>query len=393
MKRLTTAIAITVPVLLLSSLTAGAQDAAATHSAQLAFQWLECTQQQPNGQIGSGGNPIARSAEVAISLASAGQDASGFKAGSQSLADFLKTVTPLDVSKTDTPVGTDGELLLARALQPSAGLTAGPIADLQLAKSNGEYGPDIFSDALAILGLRSAHVAVGDDAIAFLEEKQNAQNHGWSFDNAGQFGSDSNTTALVIQALLAAGVSADDPHIGAGFQFMASQFVNGGFVDEADPTKSGSDPSNTPDANSDQLAMQAIVAAGLQNDTSWSSKFSSARADLMRLQVAAGTDMGAFNGFSKLFATSEAPVALLDRSLTASTKASSVVGLLPCSAAASSSPTVTPSQTPSAVTATRLAQTGGGPADRTPWQLGLAGLLIIAGLGWKARKGLRQSER
>ncbi|HEY9286506.1 MAG TPA: hypothetical protein VIT43_00625 [Candidatus Dormibacteraeota bacterium] len=390
MKRLTTAVAIAISTLLISSLSAAAQDTAATHASQQAFRWLQCTQQQANGQLGSAGNPIARSAEVAISLSAAGQDAAAFKGSGQSLAEFLNTVTSLDVSKTDSPVGTDGELLLARVLQPKAGLTAGPIADLKLAKSNGEYGSDIFSDALAILGLQAAHIDAGADAVRFLDDRQNPQNHGWSFDNAGQFGSDSNTTALVIQALLAAGVAADDPHIAGAFEFMATQFVNGGFVDQADSTKPSSDPSNTPDANSDELAMQAILAAGLQTDASWSSKLSSAKANLLGLQIATGSDAGAFNGFSKLFASSEAPIALLGRSLTASTKASSTVTLLPCAAAASASPSSSASSQP--VSTTRLAQTGQRPAGNAVGLLIVGILMIGAGLASLSLKGRRRFE-
>ena len=202
-----------------------------TNAAQLALRWLNCTQQQPNGQIGSSGNPIARSAEVVISLAASGRTASEFHHGASTLADYLKTVTALDVSKTSTPVGTNGVLLLARSLDTGTGPAAVPIAQLELAQTptgdtKGEYGSDLFSDALAILGLSAAHQSPGSDAIAFLETHQNATDHGWSYDNAGSFGSDSNTSALVIQALLASGVAASDTHITNGMQFLTTQFFN-----------------------------------------------------------------------------------------------------------------------------------------------------------------------
>src|SRR2546422_10986486 len=137
MKRLTSATLTTVAVLVLASVTASAQNRL-PNNAQRAMQWLQCTQQQSNGQIGSGGNPIARSSEVALGLAAAGQDASAMRNGNVSLADFLKTAVSTDV-------GTNGELLMARASQPSAGPTATVAAILQASKgSNGEYGTDIF---------------------------------------------------------------------------------------------------------------------------------------------------------------------------------------------------------------------------------------------------------
>ena len=386
MKRFQFSAAAAVVLTFTSSVWATAADSPQTRPAQLAFQWLECTQQQPNGQIGSGGNPIARSAEVAISLAAAGQDAAGFQHGDTPLADFLKMVTPVDVSKTDTPVGTNGELLMARALEPSTGLTAAPIAQLKLAKSNGEYGGDIFSDALAIVGLQAAHQRVGEDAITFLENTQNPDNHGWSFDNAGRFGSDSNTTALVIQALLAAGVVPTDGHIVNAFKFMSSQFMNGGFVDQADPSKPATDPSNTPDANSDELALQAVVAAGLQTDESWRPRFSAAEADLVGRQINGGPDTGALSGFSKLFATTEAPMAFLGGSLIASSKASIQMPLLACPAAITATPT--PQPTPTATTAAttpRLAQTGAA-TDIRPLLAGLAVLLFGIGILMRPRR-------
>src|SRR5213082_109471 len=105
MKRLTSATLTTIAVLVLASVTASAQTAHPSN-AQRALQWLQCTQQQSNGQIGSGGNPIARSSEVALGLAAAGQDASAMRSGAISLADFLKTAVSSDV-------GTNGELLMA----------------------------------------------------------------------------------------------------------------------------------------------------------------------------------------------------------------------------------------------------------------------------------------
>jgi hypothetical protein len=382
MKRLTLASVLAIAVLALSSTMASAQSRL-TNNAQRALQWLQCTQQGPNGQIGSEGNPIARSAEVAFSLAAAGQDASAMKAGTVSLADYLKTAVSTDV-------GSNGELLLARASQPNAGPTATVSAQLQAAKgSNGEYGADLFSDALAILGLRAAGQMVGDDAVAFLEGKQNPTDHGWSFDNAGQFGSDSNTTALVLQALIASGVNQNDVHVSNGFQFMASQFVGGGFVSQADPTKPAGDPSNIPDANSDELGIEAIMGAALQTDQHWAPRLQAAENDLAGRQIASGADAGALTGFSKLFATTFAPAAFLLRPLTISGLAESSVSLLACPTAATSpTPTPTPTPTPAAVT-TRLPQTGMG-ADLRPVLAGLAVLLFGTGILVRPRRRARR---
>jgi hypothetical protein len=249
MQRRIVASFLALPIFLLASVSAAAQTPASSN-AQKALQWLQCTQQQANGQIGSNGNPIARSSEVAIGLAAAGKQASAMHAGAKSLADFLRTAT-------STEVGTNGELLLARASVSDAGPIATVAAQLQAAKgTNGEYGSDIYSDALAILGLRAAGQTVADDAVAFLETQQKASG-GWSADNADQYGEDSNTTALVIQALLSTGVASTDPAITKAFAYLQSVFGGGGF---------GSSPGAGPDPNSDELAIQAIVAAHQQSD-------------------------------------------------------------------------------------------------------------------------------
>lgn len=363
MRRTTLALLASIPLLLGLAVPVAAATPQTTN-ASLAIQWLH-GQQQSSGQIGPAtGNPIARSAETAFSLFAAGQDAAAFKNGTLSLAHYLTAATTTDV-------GTNGELLLARAVQPSAGPTAGPIAQLRAAYLQacasfaGEYGGDIFSDALAVLGLRAAGQQLGAEAIAFLRSKENPADHGWSFDNAGQFGSDSNTTALVIQALLAAGVSAADPAVAGGLGFLGTTFQSGGFVFQ---TASPPSPPSIPDAQSDELAIQAILAAGLQANPTWSPRLAAAQQNLANLQVSTGADAGALLGFDgkpSLMATTPAPAALLLKPLTV--RSSQAGGL----------PLACPHVAPATTSTPRLAQTGGGlPA---PWLLLIALALTFVG--------------
>jgi hypothetical protein len=356
------------PLFLLASVSASAQTSS---NAQRALQWLQCTQQQANGQIGSGGNPVARSSEVAIGLAAAGQQASAMHAGANSLADYLKTAT-------STEVGTSGELLLARASVADAGPTAPLVAQLQAAKgTNGEYGSDIYSDALAILGLRAAGQTVADDAVAYLKGQQKA-NGGWSADNADQYGEDSNTTALVIQALTSTGVASIDPSITKGFTYLQSVFANGGF---------GSSPGAGPDSNSVELAIEAILAADLQSDAAWQTRLDQALSYLAGQQVASGADAGAISSpYSKLFATTFAPAAFLRRALTARGLSENAIPLLACPAAT----TATATPHPTATTAPILAQTGGA-VDERPLLGGLVLLAVGLGLVWRQRRRARSS--
>jgi len=370
MQRRIVASLLALPLLLLASVSASAQ-APASSNAQRALQWLQCTQQQANGQIGAGGNPIARSSEVAIGLAAAGQQASAMHAGAISLGEYLKTATSTDV-------GTNGELLLARASVTDAGPIATVATQLQAAKgSNGEYGGDIYSDALAILGLRAAGQTVADDAVAFLKGQQKA-NGGWSADNADQYGEDSNTTSLVIQALISSGVESSDPTITKGFTYLQSVFDGGGF---------GSSPGAGPDPNSDELAIQAILAAQLQSDAAWQTRLDQALSYLAGQQVASGADAGAISSpYSKLFASTDAPAAFLRRPLTARGVSEAAVPLLACPAATTTTATPHPSPT----TAPILAQTGR-PADGRPLLGGLALLAVGVCLMWRSRRRARLS--
>ncbi|TMC65688.1 MAG: hypothetical protein E6J16_03465 [Chloroflexota bacterium] len=275
MQRRIVASLLALPLFLLASPSASAQTTTSSN-AQLALQWLQCTQQQANGQIGSGGNPIARSSEVAVGLAAAGQQASAMHTGATSLAGYLTTAVSTDV-------GTNGELLLARASVADAGPVATVSAQLQAAKgTNGEYGSDIYSD---------------------------------------------------------------------------------------------------------ELAIQAILAAHLESDAGWNTKLDQAQSYLVGQQIASGADAGAIaNAYSKLFATTDAPAAFLRRPLTARGLSESAVSLLACPAAASASPTPHPTPTIAPV----LAQTGA-PLDGRPLLGGFALIALAMGFVLRPRRHTRSS--
>jgi hypothetical protein len=350
MKRLITAAILAASLVPLTTISAAAAKPLPSN-AQRALQWLQCTQQQANGQIGSGGNPIARSSEVALGLSAAGEPASAMRAGSFSLADYLKTAVSTDV-------GTNGELLLARVSQPDTGETLSLVAQLELAKSNGEYGSDLFSDALAILGLSAAGQSVGDDSVKFLSDHQ-APDGGWSFDGSDKF-TDSNTTAIVVMALISAGVPSDRQVLVKAFDYLGGTFNEGGF---------GGASGAPPDGNSDELVVQAILVAGRQDSTAWQAKVTQALEHLAGQQLAQGGDAGAINGFSKLFATTYAASAFLLRPITSKGLAEEKLPLLPCSASSAATPTAAP--------AARLAQTGSAGLEGP---LGVVILLLGAGL-------------
>jgi hypothetical protein len=139
------------------------------------------------------------------------------------------------------------DLLMAITAQPAT-----PVA-ISIA---GIYGDDLYDHAIAILALAAAGETLPDAAVVPLRERQGGDG-GWAFDGATDPGAaDSNTTALVIQALVASG-HADDGMVARGLDFLRTvRAPNGtGFAYQ------GADPP-VADANSTALVLQALLAAG-----------------------------------------------------------------------------------------------------------------------------------
>ena len=156
------------------------------------------------------------------------------------------------------PAAFGGVDLLAAATAPLATPTAGTPAATPAIP--GGYGTGIFDHALVMLALAAVHRPVPPEAIAALRATQLADGS-WAFDGSTEPGAgDSNTTALVVQALVASG-NGTDPMVAAALDYLrAVQTVTGQFAFQAtEPLVA--------DANSTALAVQAIVAAG-QDPTS-----------------------------------------------------------------------------------------------------------------------------
>ena len=119
----------------------------------------------------------------------------------------------------------------------------------------GIYGDDLYDHALVLIALAASGETISEAVLEPLRTSQGEEG-GWAFDGStGPGTADSNTTALVIQALAANG-HADDPMVDRGLAFLATLLVpDGGFAyGAADPLVA--------DANSTALVLQAVIAAG-----------------------------------------------------------------------------------------------------------------------------------
>jgi hypothetical protein len=135
-----------------------------------------------------------------------------------------------------------------------AAMTA-PLATPVPARIGGIYGDDLYDHALVLIALSAAGEAIPNGALEPLRTAQ-GEDGGWAFDGSTAPGAaDSNTTALVIQALVAAGYG-DDPIVDRGLAFLSTLLApDGGFA-------YGPADLLVADANSTALVLQALIAAG-----------------------------------------------------------------------------------------------------------------------------------
>lgn len=171
----------------------------------------------------------------------------------------------------------------------------------------GAFGDDLSDHTLVLLALAAAGEPAPPEAVALLRQAQNPEG-GWAVDGSTASGAaDSNTTALAIQALVAATDPtrpdpADAEAIRRGLDALHSfQAPDGGFVFQpAEPL--------TTDATSTALAVQAIIAVG-QNPAS--AEWGNAAAALLAFQNPSGAfHSTAADPADNLFATLEAIPAL-----------------------------------------------------------------------------------
>ena len=170
-----------------------------------------------------------------------------------------------------------------------AAMTA-PLATPEPAGVAGLYGDDLYDHALVLIALAAAGEEIAGEALRPLRDAQ-GDDGGWAFDGSSAPGAaDSNTTALVIQALAATGYG-DDPMVEGALAFLRSLQApdSGGYAyGPADPLVA--------DANSTALVIQALRAAG---EDPTSREWGDAPLALARFQTS--------DGGLRYLATDEAP--------------------------------------------------------------------------------------
>ena len=224
-----------------------------------AVAWLVAQHGEDGAFIGFSGEPDAGVTVDAIMALVAAEHA-GIDTG-QAIDLAVNFLESGDVALVyvQTGVGQAAKLVLALHAAGENPLDFAHVQPLAIIENGvnpetGLYGNGVFDHSLAILALAATGTEVPQPALDALAATQ-AENGGWAFDGATDPAmADGNTTALVIQALAAAG-TADNDMITGGLAYLESTRTDGGYgYNDAEGAVS--------DANSTALATQALIAAG-----------------------------------------------------------------------------------------------------------------------------------
>ncbi|HVS06407.1 MAG TPA: prenyltransferase/squalene oxidase repeat-containing protein [Candidatus Dormibacteraeota bacterium] len=370
MKGRLTALAIAALATLASAMPISAFTPQSTAASQ-ALAWLHTLQ----GTDGTVAGNASRTEETVWGLIANNLAVADLSTSGKTPIDSLRT----HIADEEKSAGNIGTLLLAvsaAGLDPTTFAGRNLLQDLQCTynPSTGAYNGQLFNDALAVLALPAG--AATAKAKQFLASRQQADG-GWEF-QAG-YGSDTNTSALVLMALVSAdGLDATTRDKALAY-FKLHQKPSGGFEYSAPFS-----PPGDSDPNSDAAVIEALLATG-QDPTSaaWSIGDKNAVTDLLTFQYPNGglgfTRPGpSASGTADAFSTTQALPALTSKYL----PVKKTNGVMPSTCPAV--PITTPTPTPST---TQLATTGA-PPDPTPLLPMVAGLAIVA-LGWRLRRRAR----
>ena len=243
---------------LLAPVVARAQQAtpASGSSVANAAAWLQSQQRDDGGFPGfSGESDAGTTVDAVLALAAAGH------AGVP--IDLMKAVRFLEENAlvyTQTGPGQAANLVLAIVAgggDPTDinGVNPLSIVEVSAKAPDGLIGFGPYDHALGVLALVATETEVPAAAIDVFRTTQ-IEDGSWSSDGSTAAGSgDTNTTAIAIQALVAAG-QGSDPMVAKGLDYLKStQTASGGF-----PYHPGETPKG--DADSTAIVVQAILAAG-----------------------------------------------------------------------------------------------------------------------------------
>lgn len=245
--------------ILVSALAAFAVPVGASSTIDNALAWLE-SEQQPDGGFGTGfndGSDLGATCDVILAIAAGGEDPSQWTSSAgNSPVDYVYTQVadgePEAMSLTAKVV-----MVLSTTGQDPVDFAGRDLIDeLNSAydEETGSYGGNVFDQALVMLALSGADQPVPEAAVEYLLAFQTDDGAWALFGDTEAGAGDTNTTALVIQALLALGYEAAVEEALAYLEDVQNE--DGGFPYQV-PSEFGTDT----DANSTAYVIQALLAA------------------------------------------------------------------------------------------------------------------------------------
>lgn len=326
------------------------------------------TQQQPDGSF-AGLGP-GSTADAVYALAAAGVNVAEVRRGDKNAIDYIRAQSAAAAQDVGLAAKFTIALLLAgqSPRQPEADVVA-PILNGYDAAS-GRFGKDVTAHAYALIALVAAGERVPPAAIDALKALQ-LPDGGWSFDGTAATGSDTNTTSIAVQALIATGDRGEAVRRAVEY-YRSQQNDDGGF-----PYSQSSPYGNASDANSTALAIQALIAAG-EDPNAWAKNGATPIQRLLAFQ----NSSGAFRYQDSLpednaFATYQAVPALAGETLPLESIAIALPAPQP-QPTPSVAPQPTPAPQPPVVVPPTLPDTG--LLDPTPVLALLATALLSLGL-------------
>ena len=220
------------------------------------------TQQNADGGFGSGFSPdsaVGSTADVALAITAAGGDPAAFDQDGNTPVTYLAANASAAESAGDL-----AKLILAAIAageNPREWGGVDSVAKLEaLANEDGRIGGEFdtfVGHAYAILALASAQRPIPSTALDYVKAAQQ-ESGGWAWDGTAETAADTNTTAFAVQALIAAGEAPESGAVTAALAtYQGIQNDDGGWPYQ-NPSEFGTDT----DANSTAVVIQAILAAG-----------------------------------------------------------------------------------------------------------------------------------
>ncbi len=231
-------------------------------AARQALDWIRAHQNADGGFpfFGSASDPGA-TLDAVFAIAAAGQNPDAWKRDGASPLDFAASKIASYTSKTDA---TAKLILAAVTAERDPANFAGTDLVAQVTRSyttTGQYGRTVSDHAWALLALDAVHDPIPRRALDWLKAQQQP-NGGWEYSQG--FGTDTNTTALVMQALAATGEPVNSTAVLSATRYLRGQQNGDGGFPYTKPSPYGTDS----DANSTAYVVQGLLAVK-QDPISW----------------------------------------------------------------------------------------------------------------------------